>query len=320
MKIWKTLRWREGNFTQPSFPLLPILTRLYRWGKLLGSAETDWNIETVPGPNIDNRRIAASRGRYLGGCSGCNGTLCIRGCKQDFDDWGLEGWSGEEFFEHMKRAETFHDKQWFKADKSAHGTNGPLHIEPHDMAPISKMLLDSFESKGLPLDHDMFSTGETPHGCGHAPRTVHQGVRTTGADFVTKGYHRDNITIMVNTTVDRVVLEQDGSTLRATGVEVVSKDGRRSIPHARKEVIVSGGAYCSPAILMRSGIGPKAELEKHQIPVTLDRPGVGANLLDHLIVTVFYETEKPGLTNDHLVYHDEGLANSYKQWKDTKVG
>lgn len=100
----------------------------------------------------------------------------------------LPGWSGEEFFEYMRKvrrvgfllgvstadeeqAETFHNKPWFKADEKAHGYSGPLHTEPHDLAPISKMILKSMEDQGLPLQPDMFSNGETSHGCGHAPRT-----------------------------------------------------------------------------------------------------------------------------------------------------
>ncbi|MCP6313348.1 GMC family oxidoreductase N-terminal domain-containing protein, partial [Klebsiella pneumoniae] len=68
-----------------------------RWSNNF-DAETDWNIVTPPMAGVDNRQVKLSRGRFLGGCSGCNGTLCVRGCKQDYDDWGLEGWTGEEFF------------------------------------------------------------------------------------------------------------------------------------------------------------------------------------------------------------------------------
>jgi len=63
----------------------------------------------------------------------------------------------------MRKAETFHPKDWFNATPGAHGTDGPLHIEPHDLAPISKLLLESFESQGLPLDDDMFTTGSSAH-------------------------------------------------------------------------------------------------------------------------------------------------------------
>lgn len=69
-------------------------------------SETDWNLITKPMDGVDNRQVKLSRGRFLGGCSGCNGTLCIRGSKQDYDDWQLEGWSGDEFFEAMKKVDT----------------------------------------------------------------------------------------------------------------------------------------------------------------------------------------------------------------------
>ncbi|KAL1966341.1 hypothetical protein VTN77DRAFT_4694 [Rasamsonia byssochlamydoides] len=289
------------------------------WSQLFDK-ETDWNIVSVPKPSVNNRQVKLSRGRYLGGCSGCNGTLCIRGTKQDYDDWGLEGWSGEEFFKYMKKAENFHTKPWFKAAEDAHGYDGPLNTEPHDLAPIGHLLMESFISQGLPLDHDMFSTGENPHGCGHVPRTVYKGLRTTAADYITKENQRNNITLMVNTTVDKVLIEKVDGELKAVGAAVVDADGKTHEVYAKKEVIVSGGAYCSPNILNRSGIGAKEELEKHGITTLVDLPGVGKNLMDHLIVFAFYETDKPGLTNDYLVYHDDNFQKTYALWKEKKTG
>ncbi|PLB43392.1 putative GMC oxidoreductase [Aspergillus steynii IBT 23096] len=283
-------------------------------------SETDWNIVTPSMKGVDNRQVKLSRGRFLGGSSGCNGTLCVRGSPQDFDDWGLEGWSGSEVFAAMKKAETFHPKDWHQADIKSHGFSGPLHTEPHDLAPIGNLILDSFVSQGLPLDHDMFSTGETPHGCGHVMRTVHKGIRSTSADFITKEYHRANVTILTDTTVDRVILEQGANGPRATGAVGVFPDGSSRTFKARKEVIISGGAYCSPAVLMRSGIGARQELEDIGIPCSVDLPGVGKNLMDHLIVFMFYETEKPGLTNDHHVYHENNFEKTYAQWKEHKSG
>jgi choline dehydrogenase-like flavoprotein len=166
----------------------------------------------------------------------------------------------------------------------------------------------------------MFSTGDIPHGCGHVPRTVYKGIRSTAADYITKEYHRNNVTIQTDTTVDRVVLEQGPDGLRATSVITQLADGTPRTFHARKEIIISGGAYCSPAILMRSGIGAREELEQHGIPCEVDLPGVGKNLMDHLIVFMFYETEKEGLTNDFHVYHDDNLAKTYQQWKEHKSG
>jgi choline dehydrogenase-like flavoprotein len=137
--------------------------------------------------------------------------------------------------------------------------------------------------QGLPYHPDMFSTGETPHGCGDVPRTVHQGIRSTAADFVTKGHKRENITIKTEVTVDKVLFGQDADELTACGVSTVSKNGKKVKYQARKEVIVAGGAYCSPPILMRSGLGPKDHLEKHGIECLVDLPGVGGNLMDHVV-------------------------------------
>jgi choline dehydrogenase-like flavoprotein len=347
MRISRTLRWREGKcHIRQVYGTRIILIRaaLLRWSQLFDK-ETDWNIVSVPGNGVNERQVKLSRGKYLGGCSGCNGTLCIRGSKQDFDDWNMEGWSGDEFFGYMRKvgvraiysswylearcfdldwnqqAETFHTKSWFKTDPELHGYDGPLHIEPHDLAPISDLIMRSMISKGMPLDHDMFTHGNNPHGCGHAPRTVYNGIRTTGADFITKGLLRDNVTVLVNTHVDKVLLERcsDGE-LRATGVRVVQPDGTREDITATKEVIVNGGSYCSPNILNRSGLGRKDDLERLGIEVLADLPGIGQNLMDHLIVFMFYETERKELTNDHLAYHDNAISSSYQQWKDSKSG
>jgi choline dehydrogenase-like flavoprotein len=129
----------------------------------------------------------------------------------------------------------------------------------------------------------MFSTGETSHGCGDVPLTVHQGIRSTAADFITKGYRRENITIKTEVTVDKIILEQVSGELTATGVSTISKAGQKIEYHAKKEVIITAGAYCSPPILMRSGLGPRTELEKHGIECLVDLPGVGGNLMDHVV-------------------------------------
>lgn len=137
------------------------------------------------------------------------------------------------------------------------------------------------ESKGLKLQPDMFSTGDNPNGCGHAPRTVYKGDRANSVNYlVDKG---PNLAIKTDTIVDKVILEGEDADLKAVAVRVIDKDGSVREIQARKEVIVSGGAYCSPAILLRSGIGPKSELSALGIDCKIDLPGVGKNLLDHLV-------------------------------------
>jgi choline dehydrogenase-like flavoprotein len=137
----------------------------------------------------------------------------------------------------------------------------------------------------------MFSTGDVAHGCGHAPRTVYKGIRTTGADFITNDYHRPNVTIQTDTTVDHIALEEGTDGLRATGAVTRLADGTTRTFHARKEVVISSGAYCSPAVLMRSGIGAREELAKFDIPCRLDLPGVGKNLMDHLVSEALYKIQ-----------------------------
>ncbi|KKY29654.1 putative gmc oxidoreductase [Diaporthe ampelina] len=234
------------------------------WASNLDGPE-DWNIISEKGSGINNRQVKLSRGKFLGGSSGLNGTLCIKGSKQDYDDWGLAGWSGEEFFRYMEKAETFHDKPGFKAH-------------------------------------------------------IHLGIRTTGADFITKTHRRDNIVILTETYVEKVLFQVVEGELLATGVRAVSAEGVPFDLTAAKEVIISGGSYCSPNILQRSGIGAKDDLAALDIPSVVDLPGVGKNLMDHLIVFMFYEVSRPGLTNDHLAYHDDALAKSYKLWKESKDG
>ncbi|KAH7067208.1 glucose-methanol-choline oxidoreductase-like protein [Paraphoma chrysanthemicola] len=289
------------------------------WSKNFDS-ETDWNIVTEPMAAVDNRRVNCSRGRFLGGSSGVNGTLCIRGTKQDYDDWGLDEWTGDKMFEYMKKSETFHPKDWHKQDDSVHGASGPLHTEPHDLAPISNRVRESMIDYGLPYHPDMFSTGESPHGCGDVPRTVYKGIRTTAADFITKNYRRDNITIKTLVTVDKILFSNETSPPTATGVATISKTGSKITYTARKEIIITAGAYCSPPILMRSGIGPKTQLQKHNIPVLVDSPGVGANLQDHVLCFIFYEVSEPNLTNDYLAYHDNAIATSYAEYQEKKTG
>lgn len=142
-------------------------------------------------------------------------------------------------FAYMRKAENFHNKPWFEADEKAHGYDGHLHTEPHDLAPISKLLFESMESMGLPMHPDMFSTGDVSHGCGHVPRTHHEGLRTTGADFVTRANHHDNIDIVVETNVDKVLFDIEDGEPRARKVELVEKDGSRRTVAARREIVIS---------------------------------------------------------------------------------
>lgn len=160
--------------------------------------------------------------------------------------------------------------------------DGYVHTAHCEVMPISLMVLDSMVDRGLPLVPDMFTSGHMAHGCGHFVRSVHDGIRSTAGDFVISA--GPNLVVLTETTVDIVNLANENGEWRATGVDVIGKDGSKITLGARKEVIVSGGAYCSPAILLRSGIGAKAEVESFGIESKVDLLGVGKNLLDHIVI------------------------------------
>lgn len=284
--------------------------------------ETDWNIMTPPQAGLNGRKCHVPRGRFLGGSSGCNGTICVRGVEQDYDDWGFPEWSGKEMFRAMRKAETFHPKEWFPHDPEAHGWDGPLHIEPGQTTQLADLFFESYKSKGLPYVPDMFSSGVTSRGCGHAMRTTYQGFRTTAADYIVKDKARPNTSIRCHVTVDKVILEKDSDgNLTAKGVEYVDNEGNRQKVFANKEVIINCGTYGSPAVLLRSGIGPKEELAALNIPVNVDLPGVGKNLQDHQLIFMYYEVGKPGLTDDARVHHDPNSWEAgHKEWKENKTG
>jgi choline dehydrogenase-like flavoprotein len=195
----------------------------------------------------------------------------------------MDGWSGSDMFSYMRKAERFQNKDWFEANHSEHGRDGPLTTAPHDPAPISSRVLESFQSKGLPLNLDMFTTGKIPQGCGHAVRTIHKGVRTTSFDYIGDNQKYPNLDVLTGQYVDKILLEQRGTEFDAVGVQAQDASGCELRIGANKEVVVTSGAYGSPPVLLRSGIGPKTELEDVGITAIVDLPGVGKNLMDHLV-------------------------------------
>ena len=196
-----------------------------------------------------------------------------------------------------------------------------MHIEAAPVGPLGELMLESYQSKGLDYRPDMFSSGETANGCGHALRTTWQGYRTTAMDYVTKDYKRSNVTIICHATVDKVILDKENDILQAKGVEYVDKDGKKHKVFARNEVILTGGTYGSPAILLRSGIGPKEELEAVNVSCIVDLAGVGKNLQDHQLIFIYYELNQPGLTDDPRVNHDPNAwENGTREWKENRSG
>jgi choline dehydrogenase len=249
---------------------------------------------------IADREIAFPRGKVTGGSSAVNGHIALRGTPEDFDEWAAWGnseWSFAKVLPFYRKLENDRDAQG-----DFHGANGPIWIErprPDAWQPINRAFHDACRELGYAevWDHnDPRSTGVGPW-----PRNRRDGIRiSTAIGYLNPARHRMNLTIRPFCNTHRVIVERG----RAVGVEVECGGVVQTI-RARR-VTLSAGAINSPAILMRSGIGPRAELEALGIESVIDLPGVGRNLIDHVLVPVV-ATPTPGIPHDPLVTNPIGI-------------
>jgi choline dehydrogenase len=237
--------------------------------------ENDWQHLTEPDPSLNGRRVPWNAGKLLGGGSSINGMIYIRGDRSDYDQWagelGCTGWAWDEVLPYFKKSQNFSG-----APSQTHGSIGPLGVGlPKMQHPLAKAFVDGCGEHGLRKVEDYCAgdvDGEFLMYCTQA-----DGRRSSAARaFLEPAKGRPNLTVITGAAVDKVLIE-DG---RATGVQYV-KDSQVQTVAARREVIVSTGAVCSPAVLMRSGIGPAAQLAEHGIEVKIDAPEVGQNLQEH---------------------------------------
>jgi choline dehydrogenase len=247
----------------------------------LGSlTEHDWGWYAKA---TSEREIAYTRGKVTGGCSAVNGSVAIRGMPVDFDDWaglGNREWSFEKVLPFYRKLE--HDAD-FAGD--LHGRSGPIWIERTKREawhPTVEAFYAACRAMGFPDSPDFNDPDST--GVGPCARNVRDGIRvSTAIGYLQPARSRLNLTIRGETQATRVIIENG----RAVGVEVETAGTIQRVRGRR--ITLSAGAVASPAILMRSGIGPRAELEQREIRTVLDAPGVGANLIDHPLVLMLAE-------------------------------
>lgn len=252
----------------------------------LQDTAVDWGYRTTPQAHLNGRRIFSPRGKVLGGSSSINFMMYVRGNPRDFDGWqalGNDGWSYADVLPYFKKSEgsrTFHDR--------FHGSEGPLTVssyaQPH---PYGALYLAAAQGIGVPLNPDF--NGAQQAGCGYYQATIRDGERCSSATaFLHPVRSRPNLTVQTRALTMRIMLEGT----RATGVQYLCA-GAMHQAHAGAEVILCGGAFNSPHLLMLSGLGPAADLEKIGIEVHADLAGVGHNLQDHLFVSVSSEVSEP---------------------------
>jgi choline dehydrogenase-like flavoprotein len=248
----------------------------------MGNPRADWMFKTDPEAHLGNRILNYPRGRLLGGCSSINGMIYMRGQAADYDGWrqlGNTGWGWDDVLPYFIRAEDN-----VVGRNAFHGVGGPLHV---DRQRLSWSLLDAFrdaaEQAGIPKTDD-FNRGDN-EGSSYFQVTQKNGFRWSAArGYLHPAMKRPNLRVQTGALVHRVLI-RDG---RAVGVRF-EIDGTVHTARASSEVILSGGAIGSPAILQRSGIGPGERLQTLGIDVVKDLAGVGENLQDHLQIRTAYK-------------------------------
>jgi choline dehydrogenase len=236
----------------------------------------DWGFTSNP----DELGIARPlpRGRLLGGCSSTNATFALRGSPADYDGWasrGNAGWAFDDVLPYFTRLE--HDLDF--GTRAGHGNSGPVPIRRYrrdELTDVADAGLAAFEAVGLAYVEDHNAPGAV--GCGLLPVNCVDGVRmSTALTYLPPPEARANLGVRCGAEVLDLVF--DG--IRAVGVRLTDGETLRA-----GCIVISAGTYVSPCLLLRSGIGPAADLREHGITVRVDLPGVGANLSDHVAVAI----------------------------------
>jgi choline dehydrogenase len=258
---------------------------------LFADPEVNWMFETEPVPELNGRRMYQPRGKVLGGTSSINGMVYIRGHAQDYDLWrqlGCIGWSYEDVLPYFKMAE---DQQ--RGADRYHGVGGPLTVSDQPVhCELTNAMVEAARQAGIPYTPDF--NGAQQEGVGYYQTTTRRNRRlNTSRAYLRPARRRRNLRIVTAAQATRVLIEER----RATGIEYRTPAGL-VMARARREVILSGGAFGSPHLLQLSGIGPAFHLREFGIAPKLDLPHVGANLMDHFQAAMTFRCTKAITVND----------------------
>ncbi len=257
-----TAKGRHMNVTIPAAFAKQFKTKL------------DWELYTDPEPGCDGRSLYCPRGKGLGGSSSMNAMLYVRGRPLDYDLWeqqGATGWGWDGVKDYFLKSENREG-----GPSEYHAVGGELNVaDENSPRAITETFLVAAEAAGIPRIDDY--NGPEQDGAALVQVTQKNGKRLSTAEaFLRPAMKRPNLEVVRGAQVLRVDIE-DG---RATGVRY-RHGGETKIARARKDIVLSAGAYGSPQILMLSGVGPAAHLSDVGVPLHVDLPGVGENLQDH---------------------------------------
>ncbi|KAF9931055.1 hypothetical protein FBU30_010884 [Linnemannia zychae] len=279
----------------------------------LFQSESDWNYETLPQSHAGNRIMMQPRGKLLGGCSAINAMMYHRGPGSDYDEWeslGNPGWSFKECLPYFKKSEGFNDPNLPSShprgpltnrvrfpeletfDPEAHGTEGPWQVTFHHLFPASSRFITASQAEGVPFNKDF--NGESTLGVNRIQTFIQRdGVRSSlsraflrSEDVVPGGKNgRGTVRVVFGANVKRILFQVKRGVKTATGVEFVDHNNVRRRVMAIREVLLCGGAFGSPQLLLASGVGPSPQ---PFIPHFHTLAGVGANLQDHIGLAVVF--------------------------------
>lgn len=250
----------------------------------IGNPRADWLFKTQPEPGLNGRALSYPRGKVIGGSSAINAMISMRGQAADYDHWrqlGLNGWGWEDVLPAFKKLEDH-----FLGDSEHHATGGGFRIEaPRLSWKVLDAVANAASEMGIPRTAD-FNTGDN-EGIGYFHVNQKRGRRWSAArGFLKPALSRPNLRLETNILVDRLLIENG----RAVGIRF-RQNGETIEARTRGEVILCGGSIGSTQVLHRSGIGPREWLAPLGIETTLDSPGVGRNLQDHLQQRAIYKVE-----------------------------
>jgi choline dehydrogenase len=249
------------------------------YGKLFKDTTVNWMYQTEPEPGLNGRTVFQPRGKVLGGSSSINGLLYVRGQHEDYDRWrqlGNTGWGFDDVLPYFRKAE---DQQ--RGADDFHGAGGPLPVsDSRHPDPLSQAFIDAAAESGIPKNPDF--NGASQEGAGWFQTTTRRGRRaSTARSYLRPARQRSNLHVETAALAQRIVFEGR----RAAAVDY-KQAGTLRTARARKEILISSGAYNSPQLLQLSGVGPADLLTSHGIDVVLDAPGVGHDLQDHMQVRI----------------------------------
>ncbi|KZV90692.1 alcohol oxidase [Exidia glandulosa HHB12029] len=283
-----------------------LLSRIPILHGLLLRTKLDFDVATTWTARGQQRVHHWPRARMLGGCSSMNALIYQYCSPGDFDEWthnntpGYEHWAFSQIKSYFQKCENFSGTTIPGVKADQHSTTGPVEVGFNsDPGPMSRPFLEACGAAGIPNDVDFNAPGGTlgANRVSSALTVTYvdkrgQRVSSETAYLSKTVLDRPNLTVAVGATVTRIIFDQSGALPRAVGVEFTKGPGEAKFGAiANKEVVLSAGAVHTPHILMLSGVGPAAQLQAHSIEIVKDLPGVGQNLMDHIVLQTRYRAK-----------------------------